>query len=378
MALAWLFRAGWIKKEVSLLEITPVHIPIFIYTCIYIISTGLAMMRGELNLLKSMFFTLKYIEYFVLFFMTYNIVQKEEDVRSLLRYGLVTAMLVTVYAYWYHFSTGQQATAPFETPLGEASREGGEPGSLGGYYLVVFGVLMGLIDHGAGQWLKTAISALLVMLPAFLFTLSRASLLGLAGQFSLLLLLGRRKLFVASGGVLLLTLFFSVDALRAPVSQRVAMTTEGARDRQLHEFRMPIVDYTVHLEDSAAQRVQAWQRIITRHLPKHPFLGHGATGIGFEDTQYGLILGEFGLVGLAVFFWMIGKIFQQSLHLYHVGRQPWIRGVGLGVILVLAGLLLQSFTSNTFIIVRIMQPFWFLVGLMCRLHTLSMKTDERA
>jgi len=374
VALAWLLRAGLVKKDVGVLEVTPVHLPIFFYMCIYIFSTGLAQMRGDVEPLKSTFFTLKYIEYFVLFFMTYNVVRTKEEVKFLLRCGLATAALVTVYAYWYHFSTGQQATAPFETALGEAASEGGEPGSLGGYYLVVFGACMGLLDQAGPSWIKIVLPALLLMLPSFMYTLSRASLLGLLGQCGGLLALGKRKLFVASGLVLMLIAFFSIDALKNPVSARVAMTTQGGVNRQLHEFRVPVVGYTIRLEDSAAQRVQAWQRILEERLPKHPLLGHGATGIGFEDTQYGLIMGEFGLIGFAVFSWMIFKIFQMSVNLYAVGTEPWIRGMGLGLTLSLIGLLLQSFTSNTFIIVRIMQPFWFLAALTCRLHMLSLRS----
>jgi len=377
VALAWLLRAGLVKKDVGFLEVTPVHLPIFFFMCIYIISTGLAQMRGTVEPLKSTFFTLKYIEYFVLFFMTYNIVRTKEDVKFLLRCGLLTAVIVTVYAYWFHLTTGQQATAPFETALGEAANDGGEPGSLGGYYLVVFGVFMGLIDQAGISWARIALFSLLGMLPAFMYTLSRASLLGLVGQFAGLVTFGKRKLMVSAGLLVLLVAFFSIDALKNPVSARVAMTTQGGVNRQLHEFRMPVLGYTVQLEDSAAQRVQAWQRVLEVRLPKHPLLGHGATGIGFEDTQYGLLLGEFGLIGLVVFFWMNFKIFELGMRLYGVGDEPWVRGVGLGTSLVVGGLLLQSFTSNTFIIVRIMQPFWFLVALTCRLHALSVRGHER-
>ncbi|NLO90931.1 MAG: hypothetical protein GX410_02900 [Elusimicrobia bacterium] len=377
VALAWMLRAGLVKKDAGFLEVTPVHLPIFFYMCIYIISTGLAQMRGTVQPLKSTFFTLKYIEYFVLFFMTYNVVRTRDDVKFLLKCGLATAVIVSIYAYWFHFTTGQQATAPFETALGEAANDGGEPGSLGGYYLVVFGVFMGIVDQGGFGWARVALISLLSMLPAFMYTLSRASLLGLIGQFGGLLSFGKRKLPVAAGLLVLFVAFFSIDALKNPVSARVAMTTQGAKNRQLHEFRMPVLGYTVQLEDSAAQRVEAWQRVLEQRLPKHPLLGHGATGIGFEDTQYGLILGEFGLVGLFVFFWMNYKIFEVGMRLYRIGDEPWMRGVGLGTMLVVGGLLLQSFTSNTFIIVRIMQPFWFLVALTCRLYALSAEGHEQ-
>ena len=378
VALAWVLRAGLVKKDVGFLEVTPVHTPIFFYMCIYIISTGLAQMRGDVQPIKSTFYTLKYIEYFVLFFMTYNVVRTKDEVKFLLRCGLITAAIVTAYAYWYHASTGLQASAPFETALGEADKDGGEPGSLGGYYLVIFGICMGLLDQGRGSWIKTTLPAFLIMLPSFMYTLSRASLLGFMGQCGALLVLGRRKLFVASGLLVLLAAFFSIDALKNPVSARVAMTTQGGINRQLHEFRMPVLGYSVQLEDSAAQRVQAWQRILFQRLPRHPLIGHGATGIGFEDTQYGLIMGEFGLVGFAVFLWMVFKIFQLALRLYQIGDEPWTRGIGLGLALTLTGLMLQSFTSNTFIIVRIMQPFWFLVALACRLHMLSVREHARA
>ena len=49
-------------------------------------------------------------------------------------------------------------------------------------------------------------------------------------------------------------------------------------------------------------------------------------------------------------------------------NEGWIKGFSLGMILALVALLAQGVGVNTFIIVRIMEPFWFLVALTMVLH----------
>ncbi len=53
----------------------------------------------------------------------------------------------------------------------------------------------------------------------------------------------------------------------------------------------------------------------------------------------------------------------------------YVKGLIMGVLAGFMSLLLHSIGSNTFIIVRIMEPFWFLMGLVVVLYNLE--TDEQ-
>jgi hypothetical protein len=57
-------------------------------------------------------------------------------------------------------------------------------------------------------------------------------------------------------------------------------------------------------------------------------------------------------------------------------REPEDRGVALGFLAGTVGLLVHAIGSNTFIIVRIMEPFWFFAGIVVMLPLLE--RDEAA
>ena len=48
-----------------------------------------------------------------------------------------------------------------------------------------------------------------------------------------------------------------------------------------------------------------------------------------------------------------------------------LRGLSVGLIAGLAGLLVHALAANTFIIVRIMEPFWFLTGIVIALSAID-------
>ncbi len=57
-------------------------------------------------------------------------------------------------------------------------------------------------------------------------------------------------------------------------------------------------------------------------------------------------------------------MFRASFRVYRTCRDPLYCGLALGHLGALVGLLVHSIGANTFIIVRIMEPFWFLTALV--------------
>jgi CDP-diglyceride synthetase len=82
------------------------------------------------------------------------------------------------------------------------------------------------------------------------------------------------------------------------------------------------------------------------------------------DTPYSLVLGELGLAGFFVFLWMIYRVFSTAGMVYRAYKEPWIKALSLGLMTSIVGLLFQALGVNNFIIVRIMEPFWFLTALV--------------
>lgn len=363
--MSWFARTA-IFKHKAFITSTPVQTPIMLYTALCVVSTAMGVIRGDINWKASSLYVLKYVEYFLLFFMTVNIVDSEEEIRKYMKYGVVVAVIVTVYAYFYYYMSGitARATAPFEAPIGNP--EESEPASLGGYYLIVFGVLLGLISEGP---VKTQLLSFLLMagaFPAFLFTYSRASYIGFAAMVpALLVLTAKRRLFLIgfiAAGVLS---FGLTPAVKSRVMERITMTYSGVY--ATHSFNTALGGQ-LKLEESAAARVWSLKRVLFERLPARPIFGWGVTGIGIGDTQYALVLGELGLLGACLFIWMIYRLFRTAFTVYRAYKTPLIRALALGFIISLVGLLFQALGVNTFIIVRIMEPFWFLAALLSVLY----------
>lgn len=122
----------------------------------------------------------------------------------------------------------------------------------------------------------------------------------------------------------------------------------------------------ITLDSSASVRVESWKAIFTRWKIR-PILGYGVTGVGLVDVQYPRVLGETGIIGFWVFIWLIMTIFRYSLQTFNNIEDDWARGLTLGFLAGFVGLLIHSFAANTFIIVRIMEPFWFLAAIVVML-----------
>lgn len=363
--LAWLARTA-VFKEKPFITSTPVQAPILLYTIIVVLSTSLGILRGDIRYEVAAFYVLKYVEYFMLYFMVVNILDSKEDLRRYLKFGLLVAFTVTVYAYYYYVNSGPdaRATAPFEAAIGDT--RGSEPASLGGYYLLVFGFLLAMLTEFSGRPFLFTVLSLSFMLPAFLLTFSRASYLGLFFMAPLLVFLSaRRKIALAVFFVLTIFGFSLLPGISGKVMDRISMTYSGTYATRT--FTVAGVG-AIQLEDSAAARVDSLRRVVFEKLPRRPLLGWGVTGIGIGDTQYAIVLGELGLAGFFVFFWMLYTIFITARRVYLHGAERWERALALGLMVSLGGLLVQSLGVNTFIVVRIMGPFWFLTAVIMVLH----------
>lgn len=372
--LAWSAKTA-ITKDKPLVFRSPVQTPILFFTLICVLSTAFGVLGGRIRWDVSIFYVLKYVEYFFLYFMAYNIIEDKEDIRAYLKAGAVVALVVTVYAVWYYLNAGPgaRASTPFEAPLGDPGES--EPASLGGYYLLVFGLLFGVVSEMPFRNFLWALGAMAAMMPAFILTLSRASYIGLVfSAVAAIFLSKQRRLFlitVAAAGVAAVML---IPYLGERASSRVQETY--AASYAVYSFDTPFGE--VKLEESAALRVKAWQRSLFYWLPKNLLIGNGVTGTGLVDAQLPLVIGETGLLGLAAWLWMIWVCFSVSWRLYRKSGDAFVRTLSLGYVIGLAGLLWQSVGVNTFIIVRIMEPFWFLTAVIMKLYSLEEKGDEAA
>jgi O-antigen ligase len=126
----------------------------------------------------------------------------------------------------------------------------------------------------------------------------------------------------------------------------------------------------VQLDTSTSARIQSWQEAV-RDMIQHPVLGYGVTGYRFVDAQYVRVATETGFLGLLVFLLLMVTILKESYRVFQASHDPFDRGLAIGFLAGFTGLLFHAIGANTFIIVRIMEPFWFVAAMVMMIPSLE-------
>jgi O-antigen ligase len=83
------------------------------------------------------------------------------------------------------------------------------------------------------------------------------------------------------------------------------------------------------------------------------------------------VLVETGILGLAAFIYLLVSVFKLARSNLKRLKIPEHKGLVLGFMAGYIGLLIHAIGANTFIIVRIMEPFWLLAGIVTILPVLE-------
>jgi O-antigen ligase len=353
---SWFAKTA-VNKELGLVAKTPLNRPIIAYIAVNVIATLLGYLTGSVRTAAGYFYVLKYIEYFAVYYMVVNNLRDRAHARRLLVAALVTAGIVSLIGLT-QVPSGERVSAPFE---GEA----GEPNTFGGYLLFMMAITAGMALEVTSLTLRTRCLALLgLMTVPFLFTLSRASYLGVVPAFVALTVLTRHRRALVV--VLLIVVVCSpLLLLVAPASvvNRVLYTFQP-------EANQPTVRLgKVGLDPSTSARILSFQQAL-RGWMQRPILGWGVTGFGFMDAQYARVLVETGIVGFLVFAWLAWAVLKAARAAHLRLEDPLDRGLAMGFIAGTIGLLAHAIGSNTFTIIRIMEPFWLVAGIVVMLPVL--------
>jgi hypothetical protein len=166
---SWLVKTI-IYRDLALIRETPINRPIVYYMLVCVLATLIGVIAGRVRPLTGFFFTLKYFEYFFVFFMVVNHVSTKRQVVSLVMALLAICFVISVYAI-VQIPSGQRASAPFEG-------ETGEPNTLGGYLVFIMAIVMGLFLHLKSRPIRVLLVLLLGFISlALMATLSRSSYL---------------------------------------------------------------------------------------------------------------------------------------------------------------------------------------------------------
>lgn len=351
----WLMKMA-INKKLGFLKFTPLNIPLLLYIAACIISTSLGVIDGQIQFKKAFFYTLKYFEYFILYFMVVNNLSDLNQIKKFTVFIFIVCVLVALYTY-PQILRGEKTTAPFQTM-------GGEPNTLSGYELLILAVATGILLYSKTNfWQFSCIGLILCALPSFLYTQSRGGYIGFIFMYLGLILFSQRKKAMLII-ILIGALFIAPLIMPRVITQRVTSTFE------LPGKNYKFLGFNIHLEESAAARVESLAYSFDKWKEK-PFFGHGVAPLSLFDIQYGRVLVETGLVGFGIFLWLLFTIFKTAKRALKFVQDDWSRGLIVGFLAGFIGLIFHAFSADTFVIIRIMEPFWFFVAMINFLSTES-------
>lgn len=333
---------------------SPVNYGIVAYYGVCVVSTMLALERalGAWDRRTAFFVMLKMLQYYMVFWLTGHAIRSQADVRNLLKVFFTVAMIVAAYAI---FSIGAlpRVSAPFE-------QGGTEPNTLGGYLMVCICAALGLYTQTRSLRLRLVLLAIIAA-SAFplLYTLSRASYMGLVvGMLTVSLVSRKWHIAAVVAAVLAASPFVMPDA----VVERVLYTFDEESGEQVVIAGR---DLPVTVDKSTHERIYVWNKVryILTLGPIFTLFGGGVSWESVLDSQYARVLIETGIVGGLAFLFLQFTILRTTREAY-LWTHDWVgRGLSIGMFAACIALNVHSAGTISFLIVRIMQPFWLLLAL---------------
>ena len=356
---SWFLRTA-INKELGLFPSTPLTKPIGWYFTACLLATLFGYLFGRVKTIAGVFFVLKYFEYFIIYFIAINHLREKKQMKRFVFTLLLVCFIVCLVAI-YQVPSGGRVSAPFEG-------EPGEPNTLGGYLVLMLSISLGLILNYGSKMKKIALAALIVfILVSLAATLSRSSWLSLVPMIFILIYLSKKKLII-------------IIPLMIIVAMSPVIITKNVKDRALFTVTQSPEEGQLRIggariDTSTSARLESYRMVLTRDFIKHPLLGHGVTGYSFVDGQYPKVLADTGLIGFFTFIFLLYVAYKNALIAYRKTKDPFFSGLSLGYLAGLIAMLVHAIGANTFIIVRIMEPFWFLTAMVIMIP--SIEAHER-
>ena len=219
----------------------------------------------------------------------------------------------------------------------------------------------------------------MLLLLNFVLTVSRGAYLGLVLVALMILVTQYKKIFT-------LKIVLPVVLAGALIMTGVYLGLAKSQPRAIEEFvgHVLVNDYTVG--ESVVLRLSASDQAIEL-FKDHIFLGIGPgnfgpatlpdpyqkpeTGWPIVNNEYLEILAESGLVGFISFISLIAYVFYRAVMAYRQSKDELVRGVLIGGIFALVGILVQYATFSTLAVIHV----WFLIGILGALANMVNKNE---
>ncbi|MFC1454343.1 O-antigen ligase family protein [Verrucomicrobiota bacterium] len=351
----WLLRTAYDRRHFGIAR-TGVNTSIGVYIAVCVVATMLGVIGGTVNLQSGFIENLKFFEYFFLFFMILAHVRSKKIITNMIIAMIVAFFLVIIYGYTQIELSGMsRVNAPFDS----------EPNTFGGYIVLLMCVIFGIVLADQRIRIRVPLTLLLLFaIPPFIFTLSRASYMAfIAGGLAFMIVSKQRIIVGAIIIGLVAVSMIGIHMLPEKVEKRIMNTFKAGTE---YHYQIAGID----LDSSASARIKSYLSAI-KTWEKAPFFGYGVTGSHFIDSQYFRLLAQTGLIGLSAFLFMILMLMKEIWKVHGQCKDDLLKGAALGFFCGIIAVLVHAVSANSFIIIRIAEPFWLLAGLILLIPKLS-------
>lgn len=320
----------------------------------FLIAAGISILSGLWlrtidKPFMSLFYLLKWLEYFLVFVITTHLALNPRARGFFLKTFFLLGMAVAAYGWWEYFFPASKAVYPNYYRLFERPPFHGDANHIGGFFVLWMGFFIGqfLKAEKAGTLALILVALLFVFFP-FIWTYSRKSYFALAGAlgFSLLFLKARRRT------VFLACLFLISGLLLTRLPERLL---------DLGEAFTSVDPY----HSSWAGNLSMWQQSLW-NFDKYFLLG---SGLGsrhrlFYESQYVLVLSETGILGFALFSLLVFTLLKKAAEFLRKSPAGEAKTAALGWLVGFIGLLIHNLSCVSFTVSKIAIPFWFLTAVV--------------
>ncbi|MGD2217487.1 MAG: hypothetical protein PVJ64_12050 [Gemmatimonadales bacterium] len=348
--------AGWLARLALDRESwpsTPLNRPLIAVIVVELAAVFWGLYRGTTGLAPQLysasFFLLKTVEVTFLYWIAVSALRTWRDVRT---FAIVFCASAAALGLWGVLESGAGAAgAAITGPAGHAGYS-----LLGLTFVVLLAVLTSLFltQRTRLPRILLAVAAIPVAY-SLVFTFSRQSYVGAAAAIAAIVWVRSRRLIVPA---LLLALALPV-LVPEVVQERAESIFTNAPD-PLTEMQ----PYTT--------RMNALRERLPEVLSQSPLVGFGLAALppGFLDNQYLLVLYYTGLIGLAVFLWLLWTATRTSFGAAR-SLEGEKKGVALAWFAATVGLAVAGLAGSPFVAVRVRQVYWFLAALAVAAYRIS-------
>ena len=349
----WFARIVAHREKISIPD-NPLNMPIIVLSVIMVVATLFGILFGDVSLSAGFFYTLKRLEYFLIFFMVIANINTIKGVKIGVVILLITAALVALYGTFEHLTLADDTriSGPFQRS---------QASILGGFLVMIIFISLSFLLNYRSVFLKIGLSALIgISLYTVMWTRSRSAYTALSAGLIIFALLIRKPIFII---IPILLLLFMSQLLPEAVVKSI--------------WSIKAVYSTEEFNPSWSSRVDAWEGALP-YILNRPILGYGlgAFDLAWTDSQYVHDALSMGLIGLGVFVWLIIRLFRNTWSIYKESNEVFNKTLAIGFVGGLVCLLIQGIAMTNFYTIRTMVPFWFLTGLI--MVTLHLSEENKA